>query len=213
MVLSSAPTMISDEVSDRLIDAAIEVFAERGIEKAGVALIAERAGLTTGAIYNRWSGKHDLLLDALDVVLVKQVAELLSIGPDSQTTDVLETMGDELLRRDPASDAIVLEAVVMARRDPDFGEVFAARLDDGRQRLTDLIDQGKAAGAIDSALSTPAIVALCRSISLGFVVMSALGQSLVAAEEWNPVVNRLLTAATPTLPADEPATINGKTQT
>ena len=76
-----------------------------------------------------------------------------------------------------------------------------------------MIDQGKAAGAIDSALSTPAIVALCRSISLGFVVMSALGQSLVAAEEWNPVVNRLLTAATPTLPADEPATINGKTQT
>ncbi len=40
----------SDDITDRLLTAAIEVFTERGIEKAGVALIARRAGLTTGAI-------------------------------------------------------------------------------------------------------------------------------------------------------------------
>ena len=69
----------SDGITDRLLTAAIEVFTERGIEKAGVALIARRAGLTTGAIYSRWEGKQDLLLDALDVVLMQQVVQQLRV--------------------------------------------------------------------------------------------------------------------------------------
>ena len=39
---------------DLLIDAAAEVFAERGYDGAGVAEIARRAGVTTGAIYSRY---------------------------------------------------------------------------------------------------------------------------------------------------------------
>ena len=184
------------------------MFAERGIEKAGVALIAERAGLTTGAIYNRWSGKQELLLDALDVAMVQQVADLLTVGPDTKVTDVLEAMGDGLLRREPASDAIVLEAVVMARRDPAFGQVFRSRLADGDSRLAAVIEHGKAAGTIDASLSTAALVTLCRAISLGFVAMSALSTPLVAADEWNPVIHRLLAAATP--PTEPSFSTNGK---
>ena len=50
---------------DLLIKAAAEVFAERGYAGAGVAEIARRAGVTTGAIYSRYSGKSELLLEAL----------------------------------------------------------------------------------------------------------------------------------------------------
>ena len=45
---------------DLLIQAAAEVFAERGYAGAGVAEIARRAGVTTGAIYSRYSGKSVL---------------------------------------------------------------------------------------------------------------------------------------------------------
>ena len=83
----------SDDITDRLLTAAIEVFAERGIEKAGVALIARRAGLTTGAIYSRWEGKQDLLLVALDVVLMQQIAQLLAVGPHASAADVLGSLG------------------------------------------------------------------------------------------------------------------------
>ena len=50
---------------DLLIKAAAEFFAERGYAGAGVAEIARRAGVTTGAIYSRYSGKSELLLEAL----------------------------------------------------------------------------------------------------------------------------------------------------
>ena len=44
------------DVRRRLLVAATEVVAERGYDRAGVAEIARRAGLTTGAIYSRYRG-------------------------------------------------------------------------------------------------------------------------------------------------------------
>ncbi len=192
----------SDDITDRLLTAAIEVFTERGIEKAGVALIARRAGLTTGAIYSRWEGKQDLLLDALDVVLMQQIAQLLAVGPDASAADVLGSLGADLMNREAAGDALMLEALVMARRDPAFRTTLRDRMADEESHLATLIDNGKDAGIIDPTLSTRAILTLCQAISLGFVVMGAIEKPTADADEWNTVIDRLVTAA---LPATDPA--------
>jgi len=192
----------SDDITDRLLTAAIEVFTERGIEKAGVALIARRAGLTTGAIYSRWEGKQDLLLDALDVVLMQQIAQLLAVGPDASAADVLGSLGADLMNREVAGDALMLEALVMARRDPAFRTTLRGRMAEEESHLATLIDNGKDAGIIDPTLSTRAILTLCQAISLGFVVMGAIEKPTADADEWNSVIHRLVTAA---LPATDPA--------
>ncbi len=208
MVQPLGPRARSDELTDRLLQAAIEVFTDRGIEKAGVAAIARRAGVTTGAIYSRWEGKQELLLDALDVVLVQQVADLLAAGPQASAADVLESLGAHLLEREAASDALLLEAMVTARRDPDFRELFNARVHDEEGHLALLIDNGKEAGIVDPALSTAAIVTLCQAISFGFVVMGAIDKSTAPADEWNAVIHRLISAALPA-PAPKPAAVRG----
>ena len=208
MVQPTSPRGRSDELTDRLLQAAIEVFSERGIEKAGVAAIARRAGVTTGAIYSRWEGKQELLLDALDVVLVQQVADLLAAGPDASAADVLESLGAQLLERAPASDALLLEAMVTARRDPEFRELFNARVRDEEGHLALLIDNGKESGIVDPALSTAAIVTLCQAISFGFVVMGAIDKPTAPADEWNTVIHRLISAALPD-PAPQPAATRG----
>ena len=201
MAVTEAPHT-SDGITDRLLTAAIEVFTERGIEKAGVALIARRAGLTTGAIYSRWEGKQDLLLDALDVVLMQQIAQLLAVGPDASAADVLGSLGADLMNREAAGDALMLEALVMARRDPAFRTTLRGRMAEEESHLATLIDNGKDAGIIDPTLSTRAILTLCQAISLGFVVMGAIEKPTADADEWNTVIHRLVTAA---LPATDPA--------
>ncbi len=201
MAVTDAPHT-SDGITDRLLTAAIEVFTERGIEKAGVALIARRAGLTTGAIYSRWEGKQDLLLDALDVVLMQQIAQLLAVGPDASAADVLGSLGADLMNREAAGDALMLEALVMARRDPVFRTTLRDRMADEESHLATLIDNGKDAGIIDPTLSTRAILTLCQAISLGFMVMGAIEKPTADADEWNTVIHRLVTAA---LPATDPA--------
>lgn len=195
----------SDDITDRLLTAAIEVFTERGIEKAGVALIARRAGLTTGAIYSRWEGKQDLLLDALDVVLMQQIAQLLAVGPDASAADVLGSLGADLMNREAAGDALMLEALVMARRDPAFRTTLRDRMADEESHLATLIDNGKDAGIIDPTLSARAILTLCQAISLGFVVMGAIEKPTADADEWSTVIDRLVTAA---LPATDPVPID-----
>jgi AcrR family transcriptional regulator len=50
----------------RLLDAAAELFAERGVDGASVDAIAERAERTSGAVYDHFGGKDGLLFALLE---------------------------------------------------------------------------------------------------------------------------------------------------
>lgn len=54
------------ETRERLLAAAAELFAERGIEASSVDAIAERAERTSGAIYDHFGGKPGLLFALLE---------------------------------------------------------------------------------------------------------------------------------------------------
>lgn len=54
------------ETRQRLLDAAAELFAERGIEASSIDAIAERAHRTSGAIYDHFDGKEGLLFALLE---------------------------------------------------------------------------------------------------------------------------------------------------
>lgn len=189
-----------DPLTERLLAASVELFTERGFEKAGVAAIARRAGVTTGAIYSRWSGKHDMLLDALDVVMSEQLDALLSADASMSAADILSSLGAELLKRPAAADALFAEALVTSRRDPEFAEMLHRRIAEQETRFALLIDDGKLAGLIDPTLDTDAIVALCHAISVGFAMFGSVNRPLPGADGWNTVVERLIAAALPPTP-------------
>ena len=50
----------------RLLDAAADLFAERGVEASSVDAIAERADRTSGAIYDHFEGKEGILFALLE---------------------------------------------------------------------------------------------------------------------------------------------------
>ena len=54
------------ETRERLLTAAAELFAERGVDAASVDAIAERADRTSGAIYDHFGGKSGLLFALLE---------------------------------------------------------------------------------------------------------------------------------------------------
>jgi AcrR family transcriptional regulator len=57
----TAPRIRRDEVRRRLLDAAAQVFADRGFAGASLDEIARTAGFTKGAVYSNFSGKNALL--------------------------------------------------------------------------------------------------------------------------------------------------------
>jgi AcrR family transcriptional regulator len=54
------------ETRQRLLDAAAELFAERGVEGSSVDAIADRAERTSGAVYDHFGGKDGLLFALLE---------------------------------------------------------------------------------------------------------------------------------------------------
>ncbi len=53
------------QVRDRIVRAAIDVFAEKGYHRATIADVVRESGLSVGAIYTYFSGKDELFLPEL----------------------------------------------------------------------------------------------------------------------------------------------------
>lgn len=189
--------------TDRLLEAAIEVFAERGYDRAGVAEIARRAGLTTGAIYSRFAGKADLLVAALDRQMADHLEAVLSSGELTGPTDALAMLGSHLL--DEGNDhELFLEAVVATRREPGLADMLERKLEDERLRVSKILDEAKSEGLFDPELDTHAVLTFIQAIGLGFTIFGALGTPMPERDAWQVVIDRVITAARPIPTGDTP---------
>jgi TetR/AcrR family transcriptional regulator, repressor for uid operon len=199
-----------DATRQRLVAAAAEVFAERGYDGAGVQEIARRAGLTTGAIYSRYSGKAELLRDAIAENSTDELDELFNQHRfEGHVSDVIRVAGSHLVERtaqqatEPAA-ALLLEAFVAARRDPEIRTVVKALLEDRAGRLAEIIEAAKADGSVDPAVDTDAAVRFCHAVGLGFLVYEALELDLPLSEPWEALITRLVSALAAAPDTDEP---------
>ncbi len=195
---ASGPVADVDELGARLLDAAAEVFAERGYDKAGVAEIARRAGVTTGAIYARHRGKAELLVEAIDPHASDEL-ELLFADHRFQgrMSDILLAAGASLIRRgesDPTESSLLLEAFVAARRHPEVAAVMRARIAERQRRLTEIVELAKAQGGVDPDIDTASLVTFCHAVGFGFLLLDPLEPDLPDADAWERLLVRLVDA-------------------
>src|SRR4051794_17857651 len=149
----------TDATRDRLLDAAASVFAERGYDRAGVQEIARRAGLTTGAIYGRFTGKSDLLQAAIESRTNDELDDLFAQHRfEGHASDILRTVGSHLVMppecrlagdhadHDHGEGALLLEAFVAARRDPEVRIQLERIVEERASVLSDLVEEAKQDG-------------------------------------------------------------------
>lgn len=185
----------STDVTERLLDAAVEVFAEHGFEAARVAEIARRAGLTTGAIYARWRGKRALIVDAVGHVSPQFMDPPPVAAPVPET---LAALGTSLVdARHAKSRDVMLEAFVSARRDGDFRAAVTRSMEREAERLDEIIVSGQKAGSIDPDFSTRAIVAFFQSLRLGMHLVESASDMNVPRADLDALIARLVAAVGP----------------
>ena len=183
---------------DLLIKAAAEVFAERGYAGAGVAEIARRAGVTTGAIYSRYSGKSELLLEALKRSFVLHLGDAIASALSSENRaenfdqDGVGIRSIGLLANDEwkGHDALFLEAVVASRRDEEIATMLSQRLETAGTFLAKRIDTQKANGPVDSSFDTDALKTYALAMRMGFSVLRSLNYEMPDPDEWQTVLNQ-----------------------
>ena len=105
--------------AQRVLDAALELFAEHGFEGTSLQQIADRLGVTKAAVYYHFRTKDDLLralvepaFDELDALLAQ--AEALPRDTARQK-HALEVFGDYLLRHRGAAEWMQNDAAALTR--------------------------------------------------------------------------------------------------
>lgn len=91
---------MSTDGKTKILDAARAVIGRNGIKGATVRVIAEEAGLSTGAIYHYYSSKEEILYDIMDTNLSEstKIAAASKKGTHSRS-EILEMMLENTLRR------------------------------------------------------------------------------------------------------------------
>jgi AcrR family transcriptional regulator len=78
------------QVRDRIIRAAVDVFAEKGFHGATIGDVVRRSGLSVGAIYTHFRSKDELFLHSCDLISGQGLDELATrLAPLTSTADRL----------------------------------------------------------------------------------------------------------------------------
>jgi AcrR family transcriptional regulator len=150
-------------VRDRIIRAALEVFAEKGYRGATIADVVRRSGLSVGAIYTHFSGKEALFLQSCDHVSGRGLEELATrLAPATSAAERLRLAIELYIEsidqfEDEAGQVALLAAWAEAEAEPGVREMLVRR----RERLVGaahmLIQDGVSQGELPAWLDVDGI--------------------------------------------------------
>jgi AcrR family transcriptional regulator len=132
----------------RIVAAAVALFAEQGFDATSVNQVVARAGVAKGALYHHFDSKDDLLYEVYRELVDRQLAGLQAIlARKLDPASTLRALIDDLVITTAASAA---EAKVFARESHRLGDANQARVRAARRRIHDavieLVRRGQAAG-------------------------------------------------------------------
>ncbi|MFJ4657226.1 TetR/AcrR family transcriptional regulator [Nocardia sp. NPDC088792] len=161
----------------RILDAAVDCFAERGLHATTMQDICRRAGTSPGAVYS-WYPSKEAIVDAVAAERHEHERQLLATalaGTDPRTAlcsfldayfEWLSDPAERLRRR--VSVQVWAESLVNERLQPSVREGI------GQRALAwDAIRAGQAAGAVTTAADADGIARLVLAVLQGFILQQA----------------------------------------
>jgi AcrR family transcriptional regulator len=176
-----------------LIEAALEEFSTKGYEATTVAGIAERAGVTTGALYAHFAGKLDLLIATVGLVPVEDV--LRSVDEIESHEETVRRLGEGLAAHPDKRTVLLLDVIVAAGRHPRMAAVLRDGLEGYIDAMARATEAGAARGAVAPALDADDLSRLLGLLNLGMIVFAALDAPPPSAAAFERLVELLLTSS------------------
>src|SRR5436309_3499556 len=128
-----------------LVEAAAEVFAEKGLQGASLDEIADRAGFTRGAIYSNFGTKEELLLAVLEWYGQRSLeAYVVASQEEEWEPSAGARTWAEIVHRDPSLALLHVEFRLHALRDPKFRRQLAELHRNQVARIAQFIDESLA---------------------------------------------------------------------
>jgi len=186
----------TEQTKERLLDAAARVFELKGYEGATVSLIAQEAGVTTGAIYAHYTGKAKLLAAALAAHRERATEVLFPKGRRADAAAELVKLGNRLAARDREASALLVEALLAARRDAELAQILAAAIGDREATMAELLAAAQRAGELSEDVSARAAARFALMLGLGSMLVASLDLPPADRAEWANLIQRVVGAFT-----------------
>lgn len=166
------------ETRDRLMESALEVMSEKPFSKVSMAEIAERIGLSKGAVYWHFKNKFDLLINLVDDVCSKTRDELLDMSGDNAEVRANLRRYFKNKMTHTAHDKRVHKIHVLMQRSlewPDdlrdkVASVLIERAAGERKMIEELIARAQSEGRVRSDMSAEELSMLISALFHGLMV-------------------------------------------
>jgi AcrR family transcriptional regulator len=150
----------STEAHEKVLNAALELFAERGIETTSMDAIAQASGVSKATIYNHWTDKEALLLEAM-----LMIHGLDREPEDVDTGDVQRDLTTVLTRKPPdkcdaVRNRLTPSLIAYSAFHPEFGREWRHRVTEPPQCIKKILRRGISRGQLPADLDIEASVAL-----------------------------------------------------
>src|SRR5579875_2990522 len=181
---------VEDALRERLLDAAVRVFARQGYAGTKILDIVREAGLSTGAVYGRFRSKEDLLREA--VVSRSRTSGQPDPAGFTRVADLIARLAG--LRPEPLADedAVRLEAYIAARREPEVAAALAEAQRRSRRRVQPLVDAALADRTVGPGVDPETVLFFVQTLHLGLLLQRGAGVRGPDPERWNELVSRMV---------------------
>src|SRR5690606_7950675 len=181
---AAPPTARRAQTQEKLMTAAVRVFAERGIIGASVEEICEAAGFTRGAFYSNFGDTDDLVRALLKRRLEEQYSAIERIAatppaPDAPIDDAIATGLDALQgasEPDPEMIFVHQELMLYAARQPGVRRQYSAYVEECLERFRGLIEELLHGLGQEFTLDLTDAVDLCAAVHQHAHLVAALNQ-------------------------------------
>ena len=172
--------VVETNTRERLVNAAVEVFLERGYGGTRVQDIARKAGFTSGALYVHFPSRSALLSEAIiregKIILDSMTESLDSL--ETQASTPIQAMAAFATAPTTKFDRLLLDALALAAGSEEFRTELDGALHGFVDSIRSRVTASKARGSIDQSVDVEALCNLYVSWAFGSVVSKALGLSM-----------------------------------
>lgn len=169
----------------RLLESAAEVFSEQGYAGASISAIADRAGVTSGAIYRHFESKADLLLHVVErAVHGLPLSDKLGSADEptprffSQLVSAYAAPPLQRVRR------LAIEIHAAASRDKDAAALLLDFNRSIHRGLCHRLERCIESGAVASDLDVARTASLLLVLVMGLAHLDTLEPSLLGDRDW-----------------------------
>jgi len=151
----------SIEAHQKVLNAALGLFARRGIEATSMDAIAQASGVSKATIYNHWADKEALLLEAMLMVhgLDREPEDVDSGDVQHDLTTVLTRKPPD--KFDSIRNHLAPLLIAYSGLHPEFGKAWRHRvMEPPRQCLKTILRRGISRGQLPGDLDIDASIAL-----------------------------------------------------